>query len=231
MNMDESKREPAAKVAAAKLGIAADGNEVKVTGESILASMGGWVGVIESMLPGTAFVTVYAIWHEIVTAIVVSACIAIGFIARQIVKRRPLTQSVAGLIGIALAAYLPLRPGGSDGDYFIPGFVTNVSYFAVLALSILIRWPVIGILVSLFKGNGFGWRKESGLLRRFTFATAIWVVMFGLRLTVQLPFYFAGQIETLALLKLAMGTPLYALTIWLTWLTIRPVFKKEQPVA
>ena len=68
-------------------------------------------------------------------------------------------------------------------------------------------------------------------MARFNVATLIWVGLFAGRLLVQLPLYFAGQTETLALVKLAMGTPLYALTIWLSWLTLRPIFKKKAEVA
>lgn len=52
----------------------------------------------------------------------------------------------------------------------------------------------------------------------------MWIGMFALRLTVQLPLYLSDQVAALGVAKLALGTPLYALVIWFTWLSARDTF-------
>jgi hypothetical protein len=131
------------------------------------------------------------------------------------------TQAIAGALGIGLSAYLTLRDGGHPADYFIQGFFTNIAYGLVLAISILVRWPVIGFLVGLFRSEPLGWRVDKKLLRRADLSTALFVALFSLRLAVQLPLYFANQIEALGIARVAMGVPLYALCIWLSWLLLR----------
>jgi hypothetical protein len=153
--------------------------------------------------------------------VVVAIAVSSGFVILQIATKKPLTQAVAGALGIALSAFLTLRDGGHPADYFIQGFFTNLAYGAVLAVSILIRWPVIGFLVGLLRSEPLAWRQDKKLLRRADLATGLFLALFSARLAVQLPLYFANQIEALGIARVAMGVPLYALCIWLSWLLLR----------
>ena len=50
--------------------------------------------------------------------------------------------------------------------------------------------------------------------------------MFAARLAVQMPLYFAEQPQLLGTAKLVMGLPLYAATLWVTWLLVRAVYAR-----
>jgi hypothetical protein len=204
-----------------RLGIRDKDGVATLDKESLLASVGGWLGIIQSSVPATLFVLVYALSKNTVAAAVVSLGVSLGFVVFQIVKRKPLTQAIAGALGIALSAYLTLRDGGHPADYFIQGFFTNAGYGLVLALSILFRWPLIGLFVGLFRGEAAKWRADKKLVRRADLATGVFVILFGARLAIQLPLYFSNQIEALGIARVAMGVPLYALCIWLSWLLLR----------
>ncbi len=54
-----------------------------------------------------------------------------------------------------------------------------------------------------------------------TWATWLWVAMFGLRLAVQVPLYLGASVGWLGTARLVMGVPLWALTLWVTWLLVR----------
>lgn len=204
-----------------RLGIQEKDGVATLDRESLMASLGGWLGIIQSSIPAALFVLVFALTKETVAAVVVSLSVSTGFVVLQIITRKPLTQAIAGALGIALSAYLTLRDGGHPADYFVQGFITNIAYGSALAVSVLVRWPLIGFLVGLFKSEPLGWRTDKKLLRRADLATMLFVALFSLRLLVQLPLYFAGQIEALGIARVAMGVPLYALCIWLSWLLLR----------
>ena len=189
--------------------------------DSLMASLGGWFGIIQSSLPATVFVLVFALTKKTTAAAISAVAVSVFFIVWQLVKRKPVTQAIAGALGIALSAYLTLRDGGHPADYFIQGFFTNIAYGAVLGISILVRWPVIGFLVGLLRSEPLTWRKNRKILRRADLATGLFVALFGARLLIQLPLYFANQIEALGIARVAMGVPLYALCIWLSWLLLR----------
>lgn len=204
-----------------KLGIREKDGVATLDRESLMNSVGGWLGIIQSSVPAALFVLVFALSKNTVAAVVVSLAVSTSFVALQLVTRKPVTQAIAGALGIALSAYLTLRDGGHPADYFVQGFFTNIAYGLVLAISILVRWPVIGFLVGLFRSEPLAWRSDKKLLRRADLSTALFVALFSLRLAVQLPLYFANQIEALGIARVAMGVPLYALCIWLSWLLLR----------
>ena len=204
-----------------KLGIHEKDGVATLDRESLMNSVGGWLGIIQSSVPAALFVLVFALSKNTVAAVLISLVVSTGFVVLQLVTRKPVTQAIAGALGIALSAYLTLRDGGHPADYFIQGFFTNAAYGLVLAISIIVRWPVIGFLVGLFRSEPLAWRTDKKLLRRADLATTLFVVLFSLRLAVQLPLYFANQIEALGIARVAMGVPLYALCIWLSWLLLR----------
>lgn len=67
------------------------------------------------------------------------------------------------------------------------------------------------------------WRRDPVWLKKYTVATWLWVVMFGLRLGIQGPLYLGGTdyIAALGSARLIMGLPLFALVLWLTWRIVR----------
>lgn len=220
-----AKEQHAAQSAAAKLGLAIhdeDGN-LSLTKQSMLGAVGGWLGIVESILPATLFVTVLSTSKNVVAAVITAVSVSVAFLILQIVRKKPITNAIAGGVGIAISAFLPLREGGQPADYFVQGFFTNLGYGSVLLISMAVRWPLIGVLVGFLTGEGTSWRKNKQQMRRFQAATGIWVGLFAARLFVQLPLYFSHQTELLGIFRIAMGIPLYALCLWLTWLLTRAI--------
>jgi len=213
----DSKREGALR----KLGIHERDGVTRLDHESLLVSLGGWLGIVESSLPAIVFVLIYAIFKNTTAAAVSALSLSGIFLVYRLVRKKPVTQAIAGAVGIAISAYLTLREGGHPADYFVQGFFTNIVYGLVLALSIMVRWPLIGFLVGFARNEPISWRRNKKILRRADLVTGIFVSLFGARLLVQLPLYFANQIEALGIARVAMGVPLYALCIWLSWLLLR----------
>ncbi len=221
---NEEIRESAAK----RLGVTAENGNIKLDGKSMLAGMGGWLGIVEAVVPSVLFGTSFAITGQAIISVSVAGGASALFILYRLVTRKSASSAVIGALAVGFAAWLALREGGQAVDYFIPGFITNASYGSVLLLSILVRWPLIGVLVELLRGHDMSWRKNRKILTIYSLVTAFWVGFFALRLAVQLPLYFAGNTELLATARVAMGPPLYALVIVSTWLMLRATVLKPR---
>jgi hypothetical protein len=216
------------KIAAAKrLGIRVVDGKHEFDHRSLLASMGGLQGIVESVLPGFLFVIFFSFSRNSELAVSVSAIAGVLFVIARIVTKKPLAQALSGLIGIGIAAYLALREGGSGRDYFITGFITNLTYLVPLLVSVLVRWPLIGLIAGLLLGEKTAWRKNKYEMRIFTAATLLWVGIFAARLLVQWPLYLTNNLEALGTAKLIMGLPLYAAGLWVTWLMLRSVIQRR----
>jgi len=207
----------------AGFGAAADGDPI--SGHVLLASMGGIRGLIEAVLPGLLFLIVYTLTRDLIPALVAPVVIGLVFVGFRLRAKQTLTQAITGLVGIGLSAVLALLTGRAE-DFYLPGFWTNGVYGTVLLVSALIGWPLLGLAVGFLMGDGVAWRENRSKRRVLTILTLGWAGLFALRLAVQLPLYYSGNVEALGALKLLMGLPLYAPLLVVSWLMVRSIYPK-----
>lgn len=189
--------------------------------QSLTEAIGGPLGLIESVLPPTAFVVAYtASGQDTNIAAAVAVVAGVLLCGSRLVRGQTVRYALGGLVGVALAAFVVRRSGRAE-DFFLPGLLLNAGYAAAYLVSILIRWPLIGVIVAALTQRGGGWRKDPVEVRAFTRATWVWVGLFLLRLAVQLPLYLAGAVVALGVARVAMGVPLFAVGAYLSWLLVR----------
>jgi hypothetical protein len=204
---------------------------------SLASSVGGVRGVLEALAPGLVFVVVYLITFELTPTLVASLGVALLAVLVRLVQRTPVTQAFSGVAGVLIGVLWAWRSGDAR-DYFAFGLWTNGAYLAACLISVAVRWPLVGIVVEALRA-GFGtgqtttespfagfsrWRLDRALVRRYQIATVVWATLFAARLAVQLPLYLDDQTESIGWLgtaRLVMGVPLWALTMWLTWVLVR----------
>ena len=214
---DENLRATASK----KLGVKSTDGNLSLDGKSLLEGMGGKLGITETILPSVLFGASFALTGQAIVSVSLAAGTSALFILYRLITRKSASSALIGAIAVGFASWLALRDGGEAVDYFVPGFITNAVYGSLLMISILVRWPISGVLVEILRGNAASWRKDRKKVTIYSLVTAMWVGFFSLRLAVQVPLYLAGSAELLATARVAMGPPLYALVILATWLILR----------
>ena len=210
---------------AGKLGLEKTENGYSLNGKSLIASIGGVLGILEAVLPATVFSIVFAVSGEALYAVAAAAGLSLVFIAVRALRRQSVQQALIGALAIALAAFLALRDGGQAADYFVPGFFTNGAYALAMLVSILIRRPIMGYVAQLLFGLS-SWR-QTPMFPRLRLVTWVWFGFFSLRLLVQLPLYFSGEVELLAASRVVMGAPAYAGLLALTWILLRKIAAQQ----
>jgi hypothetical protein len=188
----------------------------------LLEEIGGPQGIADSSIPAIVFVTVYALGgNRISLAGICALATGLAIAILRLVKGESLRFALAGFIGVAVAAFVASRTGRAE-DFFLPGLLFNVAYGAAYLISILVRWPLLGVILGpTLGGEGTAWRKDPRELRAYTRASWVWVGVFAARLAVQLPFYLAGSLVALGIARTAMGLPVFALGIWLSYLILK----------
>jgi hypothetical protein len=211
------------KVSADKYGIKKTDDGYKVDAKSLLASVGGVQGIVEASLPGFLYVLSFAIFHDVTISVVTVSVSVVLLTIRHLMKRRPISGLIGSFIGIALAIYLTVRPEGQAKDFYLPGFWQNAAYGSALLLSVLVRFPIIGLLVGFMTNQGLSWRKDRRKMRFFNLVTLLWVGLFATRLAITVPLYLVNDVVTLGFAKLVLGLPFYLTMIWVSWLLLRKV--------
>ncbi|MBT2532477.1 DUF3159 domain-containing protein [Arthrobacter sp. ISL-48] len=189
----------------------------------VLRSAGGIQGIAESVLPGLVFLIAFTLTRDLTPSLVAALASAVVFTVVRLVQRRPLTQALAGVVGVGISAWLANTTGKAE-DFYLPGFITNAAYILAMAISILVKWPVAGLLFGFIRNEGIEWRKDPARVKAYRLGTWIIVAVLVLRLVVQVPLYLMGGdgLAALATMRLIMGAPLYILGIWIAWLVTRP---------
>jgi len=211
----------------AKYGLRKTDDGYQLDAKSLLGSVGGVQGLIETTLPGFLYVLTFTITRDVVIAASVVGVAVLALTIRHFVLKRPWTQLVGSLVGVGLAIWLTLRPGGQAGDFYLKDFWINAAYGSVLLLSVIARYPLIGLLMGFLTNQGLSWRKDRRKVRFFDLVTLLWVGLFATRLIVEVPLYLAGDVVTLGFVKIVLGLPFYLTMIWISWLLLRGVVKAE----
>ena len=101
---------------------------------------------------------------------------------------------------------------------YLPGLIYSAVFALAFLVSVLVRWPLAGVVWHGINGDGQSWRKDPRLLRAYTYASLLWTLVFVARLVVQGLLYQADEATWLGVARLAMGYPLIGVallgTIW-----------------
>lgn len=189
-------------------------------------AMGGALGIVETVLPGLLFVAVFTLTLDPWLAIWISVAMSVMFTLYRLIRRQAATQALVGLLGVVISAVLALMSNKPE-DNFVVGMVTNGVYGFVFLVSILVGWPLVGVVIGLVRSEGTSWRQNRHHKRVYMGVTALWVGMFTLRLAIEFPLYLARNIAGLATAKLVLGLPLYVPVLALTWLIVRSLYREK----
>lgn len=197
------------------------------TQKVVWSAMGGWRGILESILPSLAFVVLFTFRPDpLILPLGVSVGLAAVFTIVRLLQKSPPAAALGGLIAACAAAALALWTGRGE-DNFVLGFFTNAAYGSALLISALVGWSLIGLAAGFLMGEGTSWRLDRRKRRAYFWLAIAWAGLFAARLAVQLPLYFAGDVTALGTFKLVMGLPLFAPMIAVTWLVVRALHPRE----
>ena len=181
-------------------------------------ALGGRRGMLEGALPTLGFTLTYLPTRELRLALAVGVALAIVLIVVRVVQRQPVKFVVNSLVGIGIAAVFAARSGKAE-DVFLPGIIYNAVYAVLLTLSILVRWPLVGVMIGSVTGDLTAWRADPGVVRLCSRLTGLLVLPCAVRVAVQYPLYLAGEVGWLGVSKIALGWPLQvaalAAMVWL----------------
>ena len=201
-------------------------------------ALGGRRGMVEAAMPTLLFTIMFLTTKELRLALVVSVAAAVALLVVRLVQRSTVQFVVNAMVGIGIGwlfVTMSARNGGDANDqalaYFLPGIIYNAVYTALLSMTCLIRWPLVGFMVGSVTGDPTAWHKDRQVVRLCTHLTWLLVLPCLLRVLVQAPLWLGGHsgsvdpstaVAALGVLKVVMGWPLQLTALGaMVWLLSR----------
>ncbi|MGI5126208.1 DUF3159 domain-containing protein [Pseudonocardia sp. CA-107938] len=204
--------------------------------DSLRAILGGRGGAVDATLPVVGFVIGLVIAQAVDLpapqpvywagglAVAVAAVVAGVRLAQG---RRPRSVLI-GLLGVVVAGAIAFYTGRAI-DFFLPQIISNAGSALAWAVSIVIRWPLLGVIVGGLLGQRTRWRHDPHLLAGYQRASWAWVAQYLVRLAVFVPLYLVGAELALGIARLALTWPLVAVCIAVSWPLLRSALPPGHP--
>lgn len=189
--------------------------------ESLADLLGGRRAALDATVPAIGFVAGWlaggrSIWIGAGVAVLGALAVSLWRLRRG---GRPRAVLV-GLLGVCVAALIAVRTGRAE-DFFLLQIVSNAASALAWVVSIVIRWPLLGLVVGAVLGQKVRWRRDPALLRAYARGSWVWVLQYVVRLAVFLPLYATGQVVALGVARVALTWPLVAACLAVSWWVIR----------
>lgn len=197
--------------------------------ESLADLLGGRGGALDASLPPVAFALGWVLAGQSVEIGAVAAVVcglAIG-VFRVVRGERPRAVVVSVALVVA-AALIALRTGHAE-DFYLIRVATNAASALAWAASIVVRWPLLGVVVGAVIGQRTRWRQDKELLRAYSVASWAWVGQYVLRVLVLGPLWMSGEVGALGVTSAILTWPLQAVCLAVSWWLLRRALPSDHP--
>ena len=161
------------------------------------------------------FVIVWSATRDRTLSLGAAAGLTVVFAVVRLVQRQTLQFVLGSVLATGLAAFFALRSGDAE-DAFLPGILTSCAYLVGSLLSVVLRWPAVGIMVGLADqqavaaGDPFRWRRNAAAVKVCSRLTLVLVAVYAIRVAIMGPLYLTDNVAGLTISKVVLGWPLWA---------------------
>lgn len=198
--------------------------------ESLRELLGGRRGALDASLPPAGFVLGWlAGGKSIAWGAAAAVGIALVIVVFRLLRGGRLVAGLVSLTAVLVAALVALYTGRAQ-DFFLIQLLSNVASALVWALSILIRWPLLGVVVGVLLGQKTRWRRDPDLVRAYGRASWLWVLgQYTLRVVVYGLLWWTGAVVALGVARVALSWPLVAAVIAASAVVLRKSLPADHP--
>ncbi|GAB3703958.1 hypothetical protein GCM10027598_03430 [Amycolatopsis oliviviridis] len=188
---------------------------------SLFSAVGGWRTVAEGVASRALFLVAYLATGKVLTSALITVGGVLVFAVVRLCTDRKVWQPAIGLVVVGVSALLA-GSSGQAADFYLTVVVTQTGGGVLFLLSMLVRWPVIGVVMGVVRGERSAWRRDRPRRRRYHLCTAVFLAKFAIAAAVLLPLYLAGTVVPLGIAATLLGgAPAAGVCVYLCWRILR----------
>ena len=191
--------------------------------------LGGRRGAVDASIPPAVFVLGWLVSGQSIGWGALAAVVAGALVGAVRLRRGGrVTAVLASVAAVAAGALIALYTGRAQ-DFFLVQLLSNVASALAWAVSILVRWPLLGVVVGLVIGQRTRWRRDPELVRAYGRASWVWVGQYTLRVIVFGLLWWSGWVVALGVARIALSWPLVALTVAASAFVLKREIPQDHP--
>ncbi len=169
----------------------------------------------DSFAPPLLFVAAEAIWGlGSAASVAIAAGIAVAI--WRVRHGQQIIYAIAGIIGVAFAAFLALRSGRAE-SYFLPGIVSTIAYAGGTLISILVKRPLTSWTGWAYRRWPLDWYWRDDVRPAYSHVSWYWFWYFAIRGGVSAWLFAIEQPQILAVWKTLTSWPTILPLFYLTY--------------
>ncbi|MFC9240634.1 DUF3159 domain-containing protein [Streptomyces decoyicus] len=194
---------------------AADGRQV--TEAALFEAFGGVRGMVETVVPGLLFVTIFTVNKDLHVSAIAALAVSLVLAAVRLVRRDTVKHAFSGVFGVAFGVVFAMMTGNAK-DFYLPGMLYTLGLSLAYMLTTLAGVPLIGLILGpVFKEN-LSWRtRNPGRKKAYAKASWAWGLILFAKCAILFPLYWWADTTQLGWILIALKIPPFLLAVYLTW--------------
>ncbi|MEU4108060.1 MULTISPECIES: DUF3159 domain-containing protein [unclassified Streptomyces] len=188
-----------------------------VTEAALFEAFGGIRGMVETVLPGLLFVTIYTINKDLHLSAIAALGVAVVMLVVRLLRKDTVKHAFSGVFGVAFGVVFAMFTGNAK-DFYLPGMLYTLGLALAYIITTLAGVPLIGLMLGpVFKEN-LSWRtRNPGRKKAYTKASWAWGLILLAKCAILFPLYWWADTTQLGWILVILKIPPFLLAVYLTW--------------
>jgi len=188
-----------------------------VTEAALFEAFGGVRGMVETVLPGLLFVSIYTVNKDLHLSAIAALAVALVMVVVRLVRKDTVKHAFSGVFGVAFGVVFAMMTGNAK-DFYLPGMLYTLGLALAYIITAIAGVPLIGLILGpVFKEN-LSWRtRNPGRKKAYTKASWAWGLILLSKCAILFPLYWWADTTQLGWVLVALKIPPFLLAVYLTW--------------
>ncbi|MFE7812711.1 DUF3159 domain-containing protein [Streptomyces sp. NPDC057433] len=188
-----------------------------VTEAALFEAFGGVRGMVETVLPGLLFVSIYTINKNLHMAALAALAVSLAMVVVRLARKDTVKHAFSGVFGVGFGVVFAMMTGNAK-DFYLPGMLYTTGLALAYIITAIAGVPLIGLMLGPIFRENLSWRtRNPGRKKAYTKASWAWGLILLGKSAILFPLYWWADTTQLGWVLVALKIPPFLLAVYLTW--------------
>ncbi|MEY7977732.1 DUF3159 domain-containing protein, partial [Streptomyces pilosus] len=188
-----------------------------VTEAALFEAFGGVRGMVETVLPGLLFVSIYTVNKDLHMSAIAALAVALAMVVVRLARKDTVKHAFSGVFGVGFGVVFAMMTGNAK-DFYLPGMLYTLGLALAYIVTAMAGVPLIGLMLGPVFRENLSWRtRNPGRKKAYTKASWAWGLILLGKSAILFPLYWWADTTQLGWVLVALKIPPFLLAVYLTW--------------